>query len=448
MAFLGMRGTGSWSENELPGDWLETLLYLEPNGDTPLLGILSKLNRIRCKSFITHWYTELASEQRVEIEGLYNNPALDDPYVQGSFSAGGIVYAKVADTVADNYLRLNEFRKGLQVLARNPDNPISDVNLKVIDLYIVDNATSYLKLLLLEDDEGVSNKQDLIAATYIIVIGDVNPEGSDMPEARSSEPDLWYNYTQINRTPYSLTRTLQQSGEGMSSRIGDMYARMRREALLNHGRKMEFQLMFGVRSSAIGSNGQPERTSMGIIQAIKGWYSTELQKYSGLIDDYASNPDYAGMSWTQGGEEFLKQAMLRVFEYGSRNKIAFCGNRALLAIDALVKDKSTYNISAEEKSYGIMVKRLVCPFGEILIKEHPLLTQMPGSEKIFLILDPKNIKMRELQPTYVRTVGSPLGEKGHTARDATTEEFLSEQTYTYHSPRDWGLLTNLGVDNS
>ena len=43
MAFLGMRGTGDFVDEQRPKNWREKILQLYPNGDAPLTAILSKM---------------------------------------------------------------------------------------------------------------------------------------------------------------------------------------------------------------------------------------------------------------------------------------------------------------------------------------------------------------------------------------------------------------------
>ena len=43
--FLGMRGTGDWTDSDMrPKNWRQGILYLYPNGDAPLTAILAMAN--------------------------------------------------------------------------------------------------------------------------------------------------------------------------------------------------------------------------------------------------------------------------------------------------------------------------------------------------------------------------------------------------------------------
>ena len=43
MAFLGIRGTGSWVTDQRPKNWRESILFLYPNGMAPLTALTAKM---------------------------------------------------------------------------------------------------------------------------------------------------------------------------------------------------------------------------------------------------------------------------------------------------------------------------------------------------------------------------------------------------------------------
>ena len=56
MAFLGMRGTGDWSDSDTrPKDWRQTILRLYPNGDAPLTAIMSMMKSEKATDPEFYW---------------------------------------------------------------------------------------------------------------------------------------------------------------------------------------------------------------------------------------------------------------------------------------------------------------------------------------------------------------------------------------------------------
>ena len=45
MAFAGLRGTGDWGTDERPKNFRERILWLDPNGMTPLTGLMSMMGK-------------------------------------------------------------------------------------------------------------------------------------------------------------------------------------------------------------------------------------------------------------------------------------------------------------------------------------------------------------------------------------------------------------------
>ena len=43
MAFAGLRGTGDWGTDERPKNFREMILWRDPNGQTPLTALMSKM---------------------------------------------------------------------------------------------------------------------------------------------------------------------------------------------------------------------------------------------------------------------------------------------------------------------------------------------------------------------------------------------------------------------
>jgi hypothetical protein len=101
---------------------------------------------------------------------------------------------------------------------------------------------------------------------------------------------------------------------------------------------------------------------------------------------------------------WLETTMEAAFRYGSSEKIAFGSNIPLLALQQAVRKNSTYNIQNGIKEYGMRVTRVTTPFGELVLKVHPLFNQMRGGTVLstnylgiannLYILDPNNLKYR------------------------------------------------------
>ncbi len=426
MGFLGMRGTGDWAVDQRPKNWREAILYRYPNGSAPLTAILSKLVSDRTSDPEFYWWTKSLATQSATITGVYTDAALTTAYVSGGVSGDTLYFTMSEDDIS-------QWRLGHVGLFRDVSDLTVDVVGKV-SARVANGASSYIAVILLEADDN-SSANDLSSCDTALVIGNANAEGADIPDSISYDPTKWYNFTQIFRSPLELTRTAMQT----KLRTGDQYKEAKRECLEMHSIEMERAILWGVPSEMTGSNGKPERTTLGIIPAIKGGYTGEGGT-AGTVGDYATDAEVAsGSTWLQGGEEWLDRMIEKIFRYGSAEKLAFAGSGTILAINKLIKSGGTFEYTPTTESYGIKVVKWVTAFGIINIMRHPLFTMEPTTRNSMVIFEPSDIKYRYVQDTMYKS-DDRLKKASFTSYDGIKEEYLTEMGLEYHHPDGWGYL--------
>lgn len=426
MAFLGMRGNGDWTDSDMrPKNWREGVLWLYPNGDAPLTALLSKMSEQKVDDPQFYWWTQSLPTQRATLTGKYTDAALSSAYTS-SGSSGDTLYLKMSE--ADS----GHFRAGHQVLIRYSSDYTVDVNAKVTSV-VANGSSSYVAAKLLEDDDN-SDSYDISDADTLLVIGSINSEGAAMPEAIAYDPTKYYNYTQIFRTPLSITRTARLT----RLRTGDAYKKAKREALQIHSIEMEKAFLWSIATEGTGSNGKPERTMDGLIPFIRN--------NSGIVSDFTTQTDWTNTTWLADGEEWLDYELEQIFRYGSDERMCYCGSGVILAINKLVKEYGNYTISPKTVSYGIRVMEWVTPFGVVHLKRHPLFSYETTNRYSALIFEPKNLTYRYLTDTTF--YDDP--DKKNTGRgriDGTDEEYLTECSLEMHHPSTCGYLNGFNQDN-
>lgn len=434
MAFLGMRGNGDWVTDQRPKSYRESILFLYPNGMVPLTAILAKLKSQSVDDPEFNWWTKSLATQAAAITGVYTDAALSSAYTSGGV-VGSILYIKMAAA------SVAEFRIGHQVLLRDASDFTVDVNAKVTGKQTA-GAASYVQVKLLEADDNSLYSHDLSDADRILIIGNINEEGAAMPNAIAYDPVKLYNYTQIFRTPLSITRTARKT----KLRTGDQYKEAKREALELHSIEMEKAFLFGQKLETTGSDGKPERTTQGIINCLR-------ENVPANISDFSLDATYDGKAWLDdgGGEAWLDAYLELVFRYGSGDKLALCGSGALMGMNKLAKAGSHFTLTPSTKSYGIKVLEWVTPFGTINMKTHPLFSLEPSLRNSMLILEPANLSYRYIDDTQFYAEGAakqaaPGTNSGR--RDGTVEEFLTEAGLEMHHPSTMMFLNGLGRDNA
>ena len=198
--FLGMRGTGDWVDDQRPMNWRQNILYLYPNGMTPLTAILSMMSSRKVDDPQFHWWTQKMGSVQGTVNGVYTTSDLGTAYVSGAVQYDTLYVSVDEDAVGTGDGDGARIRAGHQILLRDKSNYAMDVNAKVVDVARFPTYST-LTVTLLEDDDNSTT--DLSDCDHFKVIGNINPEGGEMPDAIATNPVKIYNYTQIFRTALS-----------------------------------------------------------------------------------------------------------------------------------------------------------------------------------------------------------------------------------------------------
>ena len=428
--FLGMRGNGDWVTDQRPLNWRQQILYLYPNGMAPLTAILSMMGSESVDDPQFHWWTQEQSAVGGAVAGVYTLPDLSVAYTSGGV-VGTVVYVVVTTLLA------NRIREGHQILLRDASDYTVDVVGKVIGV-TRGTTNSTLAVRLLEIDNN-STAHDLSDCDTFKIIGNINPEGGEMPDAIALNPTKVYNYTQIFRTPLSITRTARKT----KLRTGDQYQKAKSEALEMHSWEMELAFLWGIRTENTGDNGKPERTTMGVINFIRTYAAANC-------DDFTLNTDYSGVDWATGGEEWLKAMLEQIFRYGAEEKLCLCGSGFLLGIDALAMQGGQLNLQPAQKTYGMQIRTWLTPFGSIHMKTHPLMSYDATTRNMAIILEPKELTYKYIDDTaFYGETSNKTHPEGYGQRrvDGTNEEYLTECGLEFGLAQKCALLNGVGLDN-
>ena len=424
MAFLGMRGTGDWATNQRPENWRETILYLYPNGDMPLVGIQSMMGSESTDDPHYHWFTKALATQGGAAAGVFTDAGLTTPYSGDNQAAGSLVYVQAAEDI------ISEFKVNHTVKLRQETDHRVDT-MSVVTNRVLDGADSYITVKLLEN---TSATHDLDDVDRVLVAGSAHAEGANMPDSISYDPQEFSNYTQIFRNSLDITRTARKT----RLRTGDAYTELKRETLELHGVEMEKSLIHGIKYMEQGSNGKPKRYTQGLISVIN-------EHAPGNVDDFRYNSDYTGKTWLAGGEEWLDEALERAFRYGKSEKLAVCGSTTIRAINQLAKQSGDIDLVPTSTDYGLKVMAWLTPYGTIYLKLHPLFSHEPTDRRSMIIYEPEKVKFRYIDDTFF--VDDPEKDSKNNGRDGTKEEFLTEGGWEYHHPQAFSYLTGFGLPN-
>lgn len=405
MAIQGLRDTSGFVADQRPKNWREGILLLEPNGNTPLFALTSLMASREVDDPEFNWWEKSVQDRRFRID-----EDLDTTETEITLLAGS-----TGRSLKDGDLLMVE--QTLELL-RVVGDPTSDTSIVVQRGWAGSTPTA-----LTHAGANVN--------PYMFVVGSAYEEASLAPTGIAFDPAKVYNYTQIHRDTLEISRTAQKT----RLRTGDAVKTAKAETLQIHSMGIERAFWFGERFEGTQA-GKPIRTSRGIMRF--------------LPSENILSATSAGMDMDE-----LEAHLYQAFKFGSDQKMAFMGNRAILGVNQAVRKNSSYQIFAGEKEFGMQVQRLVTPYGEIVMKRHPLFNQLSGGlndaasaflglESWMFILDMKNLKYVYLKDSDTK-YEAELEANG---LDGMKSGYISEVSLELHHPKTHTLIKGISVGSA
>lgn len=341
----GLRDTTNFVTNEAPENWRQGLLLLYPNSaqaaKAPLTALTSLLKERSTNDPRFHWWEKELDDRRFSLHATA-------AFLGGDIaaSAAGAVETWVLAAgnngrtlVQNDLLRVEQTGE----IVRVRSDPTSDTEIEVVRGDCGSTPAAV-------DPNGANVNPN------ILVIGNAFEEGSLPPTGVNYDPTELFNFTQIFRRTFEITRTASKT----KLRTKEAVTEAKRECLEYISIDIERGLLLGKRSTGT-QNGRPRRTTAGVINQIDA--NNVFSFTSGIVQ----------MS-------VLEEQMYTLFKFGSSEKLGLCGNRALLAIGQCIRKNTSAQWMVKDgiKEYGLEVTKITCPFGTVSFKSHPLLTQAAG----------------------------------------------------------------------
>lgn len=255
-----------------------------------------------------------------------------------------------------------------------------------------DDGAGTIATILVNSTGTISN----IATTdTFLVIGSGFAEGTTSADALSTVVTQPYNYTQIHKKSVQMTGTMMST----ATYGGPDWSNQRVKATEEIKLELERNWWLSARN-IVTTAGAHVRTSGGILDSDSIGISNRDQ-YVGTV---APSEDF-----------FFKTFLKAGFAKGTNRKKFYAGADMLLAVNDFSKVKQQTAVS--ESEYGVNLKRILTPFGEVDLVWHPLFEG--GLSTWGVLLDQDNYLKyaflngngvsRDLQyQTDIGTVGSDL----------------------------------------
>jgi hypothetical protein len=328
--------------------------------------------------------------------------------------------AQVANTTTANTLAVATATASIDSYAFVPGDILVAENGATVDPYasweymIVSAAATTSTIINVTRAAFGTTVSTITTTTYIAKIGNAYAEGTTSPNAVGRSPTKLYNYTQIFKTSYELTRTAKQT----NLRTGDPLKNAKKRRMFDHAVAMELGFLFGRRAESTGSNGMPLRYTGGL----RSFLSTNVTVFT-----------------TTATEATFLGAVQGVFDFdaGSGNeRIVLCGNSFLTSLNKLAKAGMQVRTDQVVRLYGMELQKWIIPQGTFYFRTHPLMNVMPGYTKCAFIIDASAMKYRYMNDT--------VAQDNIQANDADEQkgQWLTECGLEVRHEKTMGFLAN------
>ena len=386
VAIPGLRGTGQFDTDHRPTNYRQGYTLLEPNGDAPLNALLA-----------------MGAEE-----------STDDPK-----------YNNFRDELPDRLMTVNgaiaDTSTGAITIDAGDENgfAVSGSLVMNLDTGEIMHATADTSGTSLTVTRNIGGTTHTIAdGATLAVVGHAAKENADVGTPISFDAVVAYNLTQIFRTPFGLSGTMDKT----YLRTGDKYSESMEKALKLHMSDIERAMFFGKKHIANASTAEPTRYTGGVTNEITG------------VTDAASG--FASAN-TITEDEFDQLLMDTVFAYGNKTKLAFVGPTVAGHFQKFGKNR--WSPSQVSGSYGVNFTRYETFAGDLLVHLHPQFRVLPNMVNAAVILDFDFLKYRYLEGRDTQLLENRQGN----GVDGKIDEYLTEcglellQDKVHHYIKGW-----------
>jgi hypothetical protein len=347
MAIQGLRHSDNFEASNLlkirPQNWREGILLREPNGKAPLFALTSMMKSKSVDDPTYHWFEKIMETRRVPITV---DPSTTDP---GTLTAASGAWTNAGIRIG-HILRMEQTGELMRVTATTATTATVTRGLGAIG-----GGTGIAATAMNPATSGNNPN--------VHVVGNAMGENSSAPVSFSFDPTERLNHCQIFRDTLAISRTAQKT----RLRTGEAVKEAKRETLLYHSQEIEWALWMGQKAVTADAAGNPLRLMDGV------YYQIRNATVGGVAG--GNRVDHAGATLSMAQLEVYLE---RAFRYGSSEKMGFCGNEVVLTLQRVARKNSSYQFMQGQKEFGMNVMRMICPFGEVVFKTHPLFNQIPS----------------------------------------------------------------------
>jgi hypothetical protein len=254
----------------------------------------------------------------------------------------------------------------------------------------------------------------------LLVVGDAQKQGADLPDPRYSQRVNQFNYTQITRTPWSFAGTTT----AIELYGGREPAKEAARKAVEHKRKLEAGGFFGARDYITAAQ-DPQGFAGGLVEFIV----TNVQNVGGELTS-----------------DFLDSFLATVLAKGSQDKVIYTGTVGAYYISRFNRSgQGAFWKPSNEKVHGVQVDGFLSGvFGSlvpVVVKKEwaDFPSGVNGYNGNLFVVDNSNVERRPLRDRDTKLLTQRQGP----GQDRVAAEYLTESSWTIAQELTHGRLTGI-----
>lgn len=355
--------------------------------------------------------------------------------------SSGMPSARAADTafswIEDSHISGNTTAASAQV-AGDVTMTVADSNIWVPNSIVMNEATGeYMMITSVAGNVigivrglGGTTPGAITVGDTLQLVGSAFEEGGGKPTPVAQRGESRTNYVQIFKNGWAITGTAQS----IDFITGSQLAMNREQCLAYHAEDIERSFLWGKKDVRV-VNSRQFRMSDGIL--------SQVEQYGGLVSPANYGATAGNMALTGAGS--LSEFMRKIFDVRVKGlpneRIAFCGSIVVELINQMVLKDTTYNISANETSYGLQVLTLSFFNGQLKLVQHPLMVENAIWQHELYVLHPGLIRKRVKRETWSEEF-SPQ-KQNNNGTDATEGYIADELGFEVKAAKTMGIMRNI-----
>ncbi len=351
--FVPTAATSAGQVGERKFDVAGEVMLLEPF-NYPLIGLITNIGKV---SDSVGGYKGYSKKKRVVRDPVFYT--FEDAYGTVYEALGtGPASADTTITVADTTI----YSENDIILIVDPADSLANEQIRITS---ITDATDFVAVRGYDEDNTGTGINYSGGACQLFLLGSANAEGATSRTPVNTTKTKVYNYTQIFRTPFEVTGTLNSTDMHTGNQL--QFQRFKRG--VDHALQIERSFWFGKKyENTAGST--PIRSTGGIIEFIEASGSGAFQQ------------DESGSVMT---ETEFNTFLAGGFGYGSTEKLLFSSGRILSQIADFAR--GAIRIAPGDRTFGVKIQTYESPHGTVNLVRNPLFTNNYEERAVLLDLD-------------------------------------------------------------